>query len=241
MKKILFLIFLLSTSNTIADVKIVLETGAVWQHRNDLKIPGDSGTRLDFDEFNPGPFLHYRTEVFVKLTEKHNLRLLYAPFQISVEGPIKYDIDYNGETFSKNEDLEINYKFNSYRLTYYFTFWDSGDDVFGIGLTGKVRDAEIELKQSNLQSNYDNLGFVPLLYFIYQTSFSQQWYFNFNMDAAAAPQGRAFDIALGLRNKISPNFDLGIGLRTLEGGADNDKVMTFSWFNYAVVDLVTRF
>ena len=67
------------------------------------------------------------------------------------------------------------------------------------------------------------------------------WLFHFNMDAAAAPQGRAFDLAFKARKELSKNYQLGVGVRTLEGGADNDKVYTFSWFNYAVLDLVGTF
>jgi len=29
---------------------------------------------------------------------------------------------------------------------------------------------------------------------------------------------------------------VGIGVRSLEGGAENDKVYTFSWLNYLIVD-----
>ena len=61
------------------------------------------------------------------------------------------------------------------------------------------------------------------------------------MDAAFASQGRAIDIALKFRHNFSPDYNIGFGARSLEGGADNDKVYTFSWFNYAVIDFVGRF
>ena len=58
-----------------------------------------------------------------------------------------------------------------------------------------------------------------------------------NLDAAAAKQGRAIDGSLKMIRKIGKKSSLRIGLRSLEGGADNNKVYTFSWFNYAVFEL----
>ena len=43
---------------------------------------------------------------------------------------------------------------------------------------------------------------------------------NFNMDGLAAPQGRAFDMAIKLKYDFSWNWSIGAGYRMLEGGAD---------------------
>lgn len=224
-----------------AQVSFMLESGAVWQHRNDVQIPSDTGTRLDFDSFDRGPFFHYRGELFWKINEKHNLRAVYAPFQIQVKGPISSNVQFDGETFTPNEELEIDYKFNSYRLTYFYSFWEEERSHFNLGLTGKIRDAKIRFSQSGQSESYDNIGFVPLVYVEYQTPITSLWHFNVNMDAAAASQGRAIDLAIKFRRLITDQYSLGVGARTLEGGADNSKVFTFSWLNYAVVDLVGEF
>ena len=219
----------------------MLESGGVWQSRNDVKIPGNTGNRVDFDEFDQGPFFHYRTEIFWKITERSTLRFIYAPFNILVTGILLSDVNYNNKTFSAGQELEVDYKFNSYRASYIYHFLGIGDSQFNLGLTGKIRDAEIKFKQGLQESSYDNVGFVPLIYFEIQTALSSNWLINLNMDGAAAPQGRAFDLSLKLRRKLSKTFQLGLGARTLEGGADNDKVYTFSWFNYAVLDLTGSF
>lgn len=219
----------------------MLESGAVWQHRNDVQIPSGSGSRVDFDEFNQGPFFHYRAEFFWKFANRHNLRVVYAPFSLNVKGPISSNVNFNEKTFSSSEELEVNYKFNSYRLTYFYSLWDIGKKKFNLGLTGKVRDAKIQFRQTAQQANYENVGFVPLLYFELQAPISSMWYFNINMDAAAASQGRAIDVAMKFRRQILKELDFGIGVRSLEGGADNEKVFTFSWFNYAVIDLSGQF
>jgi hypothetical protein len=240
LKKLLILIFLVSFE-TLAEVRVMLETGGVWQHRNDVKIPGNTGDRVDFDEFDQGPFFHYRAELFWKLTEKSTVRFLYAPFNTVVTGELKSNVNYNNKTFTAGQDLEVDYTFNSYRVSYIFTFLGTGDSQFNLGISGKIRDAEIKFKQGSQESSYDNVGFVPLIYLEMQTALSSNWLINFNMDGAAASQGRAFDVSFKFRRKLSKNYQLGLGARSLEGGADNDKVYTFSWFNYAVLDLTGSF
>ena len=45
-----------------------IETGAVWQERNDVQIPGDTGTQFSLvDHVGQGPFAFYRLELFYNL------------------------------------------------------------------------------------------------------------------------------------------------------------------------------
>lgn len=217
--------------------ELIVETGTVWQSRNDIQIPPPTGTRLAIDEFNTGPFFHYRLEGFYRFNDKHALRALVAPSDIEVTGRANQSTVFNGKTFSIAQDLTIRYQFNSYRLSYIYGFGGFGSDQINLGFTAKIRNASTTFTQGDQTTTYDNVGFVPLLYFEYRKALDENWEFHFNMDAAAASQGRAIDAALKLRRKIAEKMKLGLGLRTLEGGADNDKVYTFSWFNYAVADL----
>jgi len=67
------------------------------------------------------------------------------------------------------------------------------------------------------------------------------WNFKENLgvlvygDALAAPQGRAEDILVALRYRLSDKLSLKGGYRILEGGADNDEVYNFTLFNYLLV------
>lgn len=239
MKK-LFLTFLLLGLPAQAG-QIMLEGGAVWQQRNDVQITPQNGTRVEFDQFDQGPFPHYRLEGEWELSGSQALRFVYAPFNVRVTGQVPTVVNFNGVNFAANTDLTVDYTFNSYRLTWVYGFWGFGDDRMSLGVTGKVREAEIIFEQGGQKQSYDNVGFVPLLFFEYQKAFATDWLFHFNTDAAGASQGRAIDVAIKVRRKLSDDFQIGIGGRTLEGGADNDSVFTFSWFNYVVVDLVGRF
>lgn len=222
-------------------IDLMLEGGAAWQHRNDIEIPPGIGTRYEIDQADQGPFPHYRIEAYLRLNKKHALRAVYAPFNIETKEVTGKTIVFDGQTYNGTDELIVNYKFNSYRLSYLYGFKGFGADQINFGFTGKIRDANTEFRQGNTKSNYDNIGFVPLLYFEYQKSFSSNWHFNLVIDAAAAPQGRAVDAAFKFRRLIGAASAIGFGLRTLEGGADNDKVFAFSWFNYTVLDIVIGF
>jgi hypothetical protein len=220
-----------------SEFELMLEAGGVWQNRNDVQIPPDTGTRFEINGINKGPFFHYRIEGFYRINQKHALRIVYAPSSLEVTGRTNKPIIFNEKSFSDAEDLTVRYQFNSYRLSYIYGFWGFGDDQINLGFTGKIRDAAISFTQSGIHSKYDDVGFVPLLYFEYQKSLFPLWALNFNLDAAVAKQGRAIDAALKIKRQISKKTIMGFGFRTLEGGADNNKVFTFSWFNYAIVEL----
>lgn len=239
--KYLILIYLFFLGATAFSSQIMLEGGAVWQQRNDVQITPQAGTFVEFDQFDKGPFFHYRLEGDVEINDSHALRFVYAPFNVRVTGQVPTTVNFNDIAFAANTDLTVDYTFNSYRLSWVYGFWGFGDERLSMGLTGKVREAKIVFEQGSQKKSYSNIGFVPLLFFELQKSLGGDWLFHFNTDAAGASQGRAIDVAIKLRKKLSESYQIGVGGRTLEGGADNEKVFTFSWFNYAVVDLVGTF
>jgi hypothetical protein len=218
-----------------------IESGALWQNRNDVKIYPDSGSYIEFDEWNKGPFFHIRTELFFHLNTKHHLRLLVAPLNFEVKKSVSETYNYKNRAFNTLSPISIDYKFNSYRFSYIYTLFDESNHELNIGATIKIRDAHIDFKQDGLTTKYSNVGVVPLLYLSYMFKINNTFSFYSDLDFAAAPQGRAFDSIIKINWFMNTNNSLGFGYRTLEGGADNDKVFTFSWLNYLVLDFVTHF
>jgi hypothetical protein len=132
------------------------------------------------------------------------------------------------------------YRFDSYRLTYRYSFVMNRSFDLAAGATAKIRDAEISLNGAETSSK-SNTGFVPLL------SVHVEWRpgdgplgLLFDVDALAAPQGRAEDILLAAMWTVREGVAIYAGYRTLEGGADNDEVYTFAWFHYAVAGVHLR-
>jgi len=222
--------------------RVELEAGPVWQTQNEVQIPGDTGTRFDLDGVTgAGPFAGGRVTVDWNPWRRHGFRLVVAPFQIKETGTLDGPVDFAGETYLPGLPTEATYKFNTYRLSYRFWIPHSRRWHTSIGATALVRDANIELRQGGTQSRKTDLGLVPLLHVDTEYHLSRRWSLIADLDAAWAPQGRAIDLALKARYRINRKWDVSLGYRTIEGGADNDSVYTFAWLHQAVVAVGFRF
>lgn len=221
--------------------RLELEGGAAWQLRNDFAVPGDTGTRLSIDEVNQGPFATFRGTLWYDLGPRSSLRLLAAPLRTTAALRQDEPVSFNGTVFPAGTPLDVTYVFNSYRLSWVYRFRSSGPVSFRAGLTAKVRDAKIELAGGGVTSAKTNTGFVPLLYGGVKWQMSDTLALDLDVDALGASQGRAEDIALRLEARVSPKVDVFAGVRTLEGGADNDEVYSFAWFTTAIGGVSFRF
>jgi len=122
--------------------------------------------------------------------------------------------------------------FNSYRLTYRYRFIEHDRFTLWAGFTGKIRDAEIRLTQGSASVSKANAGFVPLLKLVAHRQVNDSLALRLEIDALAAPQGRAEDIALFGVFRIHERSNLYVGYRTIEGGADGAGVYTFAWLHF---------
>lgn len=110
-----------------------------------------------------------------------------------------------------------------------------------MGFSGKIRDAEITLRNESVRASKTNVGFVPLINFRLYWQMHDQFGLLFRGDALAAPQGRAEDVLLAGTYLFSDQIQLRCGYRILEGGADNDEVYNFTMLHYATFGLSYTF
>ncbi|QKT04737.1 hypothetical protein HUS23_13420 [Ectothiorhodospiraceae bacterium 2226] len=224
-----------------ASEHVVLESGALWQSRNDVRIPGDSGDRFALDDITgAGPFLHTRVTVNFALAERHSLRLVYAPLTISESGVLSEPVAFAGENFEAGP-VRARYQFNAPRVTWRYALSERDDRRLWIGFTGLVRDAEVHLRQDGRSARDTDIGFVPLLHFAGEYALTPRWQLEFDFDGLAAPQGRAFDLGVRLAYQLDADWQLFGGYRMLEGGVDNDNVYNFAWFNYLTIGATRHF
>jgi len=215
-----------------------LETGAVFAGYNDVRIPGDEGTFFSLkDDLIPKTEFFYRLRLNYTIKSRHTFSLLYAPLETTSEGSVPDDIFFEGVVFPANTELTGTYKFNSYRLTYRYDIVQKPRFEFGLGLTAKIRDAEIALSSPGLTSEKTNVGFVPIINFRLLWKIDEKVGLLLDGDALAAPQGRAEDVQIAATYQISDKLSIRAGYRILEGGADNDEVYNFTLFHYASVGI----
>ena len=220
---------------------IGLELGPLWISKNDVRVPGDTGNKFDMTHLTgSGPDTFARLDGHWNFKERHGLRLVLAPLEVSGTGELAQDTNFAGETFSAGT-TEGTYNFSAYKLTYRYSLPDRGAWRWRIGFTAIIRDAYIELSQGNIRAKDDNVGFVPALHLSGNYRFAGRWLFEIDFDGLAGGPGRIFDAAVKLNYDIDDNWRIGGGYRTLEGGVDSDDVYNFAWLNYAVLDLRYRF
>src|SRR5574344_2720070 len=162
-----FLFLLFSQPSEVEAQAIVnLETGAVFNGYNDVRIPGDNGTLFSLtDDLESQNGMFFRLKASYILNKRHTFSILYAPLETKSEGSVSEDVLFEGTTFSANTQLSAKYKFNSYRFTYRYDFVQTPKVEFGMGITAKIRDARISLASDQLLSEKANVGFVPIINF----------------------------------------------------------------------------
>jgi hypothetical protein len=153
---VLLLCFGVPTAN--AQALIDFETGLVSTGYNNVRVPGDKGTRFSLkDDLTPKSAFFYRIRLNYTIKSRHTISLLYAPLETTSKGRVAKDILFEGVLFPANTELVGTYKFNSYRLTYRYTIVQKPRFEFGLGLTAKIRDAKIGLSSAGLVSEKTNV------------------------------------------------------------------------------------
>jgi hypothetical protein len=236
-KKILWLTVALFLCTPVsAQWQLDLEAGAFKPAYNRVQIPNDNqGDRFNINDLGNGSFSAGRLSLGWQPAENHRLQLVYAPFVYSERGSFDEDVRFDGASFSASDPVRARYQFTSYRLRYLYRWQESGPWVLDIGGTAFVRDASIRLRAPGVESEDSNVGFVPLLALRTAYDLNDRWSAMLDSDLAFAPQGRAVDLALLARYRLDDRISLSGGYRTIEGGADNDDVYSFAWFNGVVL------
>ena len=221
-----------------AGVEAEFETGFVFSGRNDTRVPGDSGTDLSLvHDLTTAPEPVFRVRVGYRFAERHLVTALYAPLELTARGSVDHDVRFAGGIYPAGTPLLAVYRFDSYRLTYRYSFIREEGFELAAGLTAKLRDAETSLYGADARRK-TNTGFVPLvnLHVAWQPN-RGDFGLLLDADALVAPQGRAEDVLLALTWQLRDELELRAGYRMLEGGADNDEVYSFAWLHYAVLGL----
>ncbi|MBN1500953.1 MAG: hypothetical protein JW982_12405 [Spirochaetes bacterium] len=238
----LVLVLLLFADEVFAHAFIDAEYAMVFTGYNDVQIPADDGTRFSLkDDIPQDAAFAPRLRPGFTFLKKHSLLLLAAPLTVYGEGTIDEDIVYRGKTFDAGSKVKSIYRFDSYRITYRYTFTDNNQFSLAAGITGKIRDAEIMLIGENVSAGKSNTGFVPLIHFMAQWKFNDKYSMLLDMDALASPYGRAEDALFALQYHYNEKTSLRLGYRILEGGSDGGgDVYTFALLNYICAGLTAE-
>jgi hypothetical protein len=239
---LLGVILTITSSAAGGELDLHFESGGVWFSRNDVRIPGDDGTKFDMlDLTGNGADPYVRVYATYDFNARHTLRLTLAPLTVDGTGRLNEDVTFKDDVFTADLPTKGTYQFNTYRLTYRWTFHDRERWCWGLGVAALVRDAEITLEQGDKRQSRDDLGLVPLLHLYGEYRLNDRASVILDMEGAWSPMGRAVDAALKAKYDFDSGWYVEAGYRTIEGGADNDDVYTFAWLHHALVAAGCRF
>ena len=217
-----WVLFVCWNSNLPANAQtfINLESGPFFTVINDIRN-GNKGTLFSLKkDFNTTTSPFYRLRAGYVLNENNHFSFLYAPLKIIASETLEKDILFDGKNYKANILIEAVYKFNSYRFTYNRRVINKVNFKFGLGLSAKIRDAGVSLKNTEHLSENFSIGFVPLINLMANWDISQQMGVDFFGEGLAASKGRAIHLSLSGRYSFTKNLQGNIGYRLLEGGAN---------------------
>ncbi len=238
-KSIFWVLFICWNSNLTANAQtfVNLESGAFFTVINDIRN-GNNGTLFSLkNDFKNtiSPFLRLRAGYL--LNGKNHFSILYAPLKIVQTGTLEKDILFDGKFFKANIPIEAVYKFNSYRFTYNRRIISKDNFKLGLGLSAKIRDAGVSLKNSEFLRENFSIGFAPLINLIANWDISQKMGVDFFGEGIAASKGRAIDLSLSGRYSFTKNLQGNIGYRLLEGGANGTTRYNFIQLHFIFVSI----
>jgi hypothetical protein len=221
-----------------------IEAGPAFSGYNDVRIPGNTGTLFSLTEdLHARTAFAWRARLSKTFGDRHWVSILVAPLRVHSHGTLDRDVLFAGQLFPAHSDVNALYRFDSYRLTYRYGLVRGHRFDFALGLTAKIRDAEIRLDYQGVYpvwASKKNIGFVPIVSFRADWSLSQRFGLVLDGDALGVPQGRAEDVTAALRIGFGDRVDARVGYRVLEGGSDVDEVYGFALFHYAVAGVTLR-
>jgi hypothetical protein len=211
-----------------------VESGWAIPGYNDVRIPGDTGTlfSLNSPPITTASAPYFRLRLGATLAERHTVYLTAAPLLLRARGTLTTDVDFAGSTFPAGSFVTGLYQFNTWRLTYRYTWWKSESLEATVGFTALVRDAGITLQGGGQFAEKLNVGLVPLLSFSLLWRFAGPWSLLLDGDALAGGPGRAEDVLLAVRYQFRPDLAVRLGYRFVEGGADTSTVYNFALIHF---------
>lgn len=221
---------------------IDLESGIIFTGFNTVRAPGKSGTSISLKDdlpVKPTPF--FRLRVGINFNERHHVSALYAPLTAVAKGSLNTPVTYRNNTFAANTELEARYTFNSYRLTYNYSFIQKPKLNLGMGLSAKIRDAGTFISGGGITEGNTNIGFVPLINLQLNWMPTEHFGLRVFADGLVAAQGRAEDVLVTGIYKVNDKLNLNVGYHFFEGGSDGASAYNFVLLHYAVAGVTYAF
>lgn len=230
-----------TTAETVApqkkyEFRAIAEIGFLGAFDHRIQF-GKNGTYFDYVGQGGQSTLYPNTRLSLELNfgkkRKNTLILLYQPLEINTQVVLRDDIQVDDVLFPAGTNLNTQYSFPFYRLSYLGRIVKAGPFELAIGGSLQIRNAIIKFESSdgNLLKITRNVGFVPILKFRTQYHFSKSLYLELEVDGFYAPIsylngndndviGAIIDASLRQNIRLTNNARAFVNFRYLGGGAE---------------------
>jgi hypothetical protein len=105
---------LLFPPGALSEYVLNLQGAAVFTEKNDIRIPGDSGTKFSLcDDLSADTAYTGRLEAGYIHKERDYFGIVIAPLSVDSHGSVDRDISFNGTTFPAGTHLDATFRFDS--------------------------------------------------------------------------------------------------------------------------------
>ncbi len=236
-QKNLILVLTLCLVNSVVASEISIDIGQTDTVFNRISIPSSQTNQLSLPEDES--LTSFRLTGFMDTKNGNQIYFLIAPLEVQYQFKSDKSFKFNDTNFTNNTQTKFNYKFNSYRIGYLWT-WKTDSLKYWIGAVAKIRDAKTEVIQGSQSDSFSNIGLVPLLSAGLNLKLYKELYLFTHTDALGSSRGSAYDSQVELKYQIQ-DYSTSLGKRILGGGADNDDVYNFAQFDTYYVKVTKYF
>lgn len=231
---------LINQHNGPVDFNLEVETGLIGILEHTYQSGRVSEGAYAFDFVNEGgQDVLYKFDRFVAgltINDRHNIRLLYQPLEITTNVTFRDDVMIDSVVFVEGTPMEIKYGFPFYRFTYSYAFVNNPKLQLAAGLALQARNASIVFKEVNggQMTVSQNVGPVPAINLFGRYNFDSGLYLSLDATGLYASsaiingatfsfEGSILDASLRAGYPLRDGLDIFANLRFLGGTAKGES------------------
>lgn len=202
--------------------------GSAKIHDNEVWSPKKTGSKLSLDEFdkhaNPTSSSRVRFEYFP--VAAHEFVLDINPLEMRDENTFDSSKQFQGQTYPANTQTLLEYNMSEIRGAYRYQLYNDHDhDIelkIGAGLAWQY--TWVRLVSNTLDEKVKETDFVPYLSTQLNYLITPKMKVQLQVDGSLFSSNKMLDTELSGRYQLSPQWDIGLGIRQYERELDTRQI-----------------
>ncbi len=223
-----------------AQLKYSASFGAAFLEKNILQTDKDENS-FNLDDFDKrdDPMTSAEIQLEYILDSKQTISFYFWPFESRDTKTLDSLISLNGVVFPENASVSSEYRHYKFDTMYSYTIWDNKNFLgsIGLGVSAQWTDIELTTDDGKIQSEVDNLMFLPFIDVRLAYSFSEDLSVNAELSGIYLGDYNTMYGALELQYAINAYWDIAGGIGRYSRDIDDEDLSEDSAFNLAFIRL----